>query len=188
MKRAVAGLCLGMLVLWGPLSEGLEALAQSGVFQFRWKPDKEFQMLDYNVKSSEPEAKNKLLLKMDPLNGKVDGLRVSIPEAFHDNNGKIYADTILIKLDCSRSAGQLSKTTCASELPAEVVISEDLAFISILPERLIDPEENVAIELELVNPEMGIFQFNAFVREAGDSFHDYQGSWLFDVSPGLHSN
>jgi len=185
---AVASLAVAATQLPGAIpglgSSGGSARAQgtSGLVEFRWDNNKDYNKLYYFVTNTIRQQRSDYYLVLRPKDRKTAILKltITIPDYF---DAKI--DPKFIQL-CSMSSGGMTKRTrCEKKLAATIEVSPGGKAIEVFPETPIPVNGTVGVFMTLFNPfTAGMFQFNALAQAPGEvPISGYLGSWLIEIDP-----
>jgi hypothetical protein len=185
---AAASLALAAAQLPGAIpglgSSGGSARAQgtSGLVEFRWDNNKDYNKLYYFVTSTIRQQRSDYYLILRPKDRKTAILKltITIPDHF---DAKI--DPKMIQLCRMSSGGMTKRTRCEKKLPATIEVSPGGKAIEVFPDTPIPVDGTVGVLMTLFNPfNAGMFQFNALAQAPGEvPISGYLGSWLIEIDP-----
>jgi len=182
---AALGLAATQLPLAIPgLNGGVGARAQgtSGLVEFRWENNKDYNKLYYFVTNTIRQQRSDYYLILRPKDRKTAILKltITVPDYF---DTKI--DPKLIQLCKMSSGGMTKRTRCEKKLPALIEVSPGGKGIEVFPETPIPVDGTVGVLMTLFNPfTAGMFQFNALAQAPGEvPISGYLGSWLIEIDP-----
>jgi hypothetical protein len=185
---ASASLALAAAQLPGSIpglgSSGGSAKAQgpSGLVEFRWDNNKDYNKLYYFVTNTIRQQRSDYYLTLRPKDRKTAILKltITIPDHF---DSKI--DPKMVQLCRMSSGGMTKRTRCEKKLAATIEVTPGGKAIEVFPETPIPVDGTVGVYMTLFNPfNAGMFQFNALAQAPGEvPISGYLGSWMIEIDP-----